>query len=107
MIIMNVEFSSTDLIIGVAGVIGFIIEGFMGYFLTQTMDRLKASESLGIETQRDLHVLKNDHENKYIQLTNHFERLSRSLDDNTKEMKEYTKEMREFREIVLEKLASH
>jgi peptidoglycan hydrolase CwlO-like protein len=66
--------------------IGGLMVAIIGFFLRQTMAELKEVKKLSYETKNQLDVLKNDHMNKYDNLTDKFEELKSAVSDLTKEI---------------------
>ena len=66
----------------------------VGYFLKMTMDELKEVKLLSYKTKGDLDVLKNDHNNKYTNMTDKFDELKLVIVDLTKEIKELNKRVK-------------
>jgi hypothetical protein len=66
----------------------------IGYFLKSTMDELKAVKNLSYETKNQLDLLKNDHINKYANITDKFDELKSAVVDLTKEIKELNKRVK-------------
>ena len=74
--------------------VGGIMVAIIGYFLKKTMDDLKDVKLLSYTTKGDLDILKNDHKNKYENLTDKFDELKSSVQDLTKEIKELNKKFK-------------
>ncbi len=81
-------------IINILTAIGGIMLSIIGYFLKQTMEELKAVKNLSYKTQNDLNILKNDHMNKYDNMTEKFDELKAAVIDLTKEIKELNKRVK-------------
>ena len=80
----------STIILSVAIFLGGVIISIIGYFLRKTMDEQKETQTLAIKTKSELDVLKNDHDNKHIHLTDKFDDLKESIVTLTKEIKELT-----------------
>ena len=74
--------------------IGGIMLAIIGYFLKSTMEELKSVKELSYKTQNDLNILKNDHINKYDNMTEKFDELKTAVIDLTKEIKELNKRVK-------------
>jgi len=74
--------------------IGGIMLSVIGYFLKSTMDELKEIKNLSYKTKSDLDLLKNDHINKFNNMSDKFEELKSAVVDLTKEIKELNKRTR-------------
>ena len=74
--------------------IGGIMLAIIGYFLKSTMEELKSVKELSYRTQNDLNILKNDHINKYDNMTEKFDELKAAVIDLTKEIKELNKRVK-------------
>jgi uncharacterized protein YydD (DUF2326 family) len=74
--------------------IGGIMMAIIGYFLKSTMEELKSVKELSYRTQNDLNILKNDHINKYDNMTEKFDELKAAVIDLTKEIKELNKRVK-------------
>lgn len=81
-------------IINILTAIGGIMLSIIGYFLKQTMEELKAVKNLSYKTQNDLNILKNDHTNKYDNLSDKFESLKDAMVDLTAEIKDLNKRIK-------------
>ena len=66
--------------------IGGIMLAIIGYFLKSTMEELKSVKELSYRTQNDLNILKNDHINKYDNMTEKFDELKAAVIDLSKEI---------------------
>ena len=75
-------------------IIGGVMLTIVGYFLKMTMDELKEVKLLSYKTKGDLDVLKNDHNNKYTNMTDKFDELKLVIVDLTKEIKELNKRVK-------------
>ena len=73
-------------VIDILTVIGGAMVAIVGFFLRQTMAELKEVKTLSYTTKSQLDVLKNDHTNKYDNLTGKFEELKVAVSDLTKEI---------------------
>ena len=78
-------------VIDILTLIGGAMLAVIGYFLKSTMDDLKAVKVLSYETKSQLDLLKNDHINKYANITDKFDELKSAVVDLTKEIKELNK----------------
>jgi len=81
-------------IIDILTLIGGLMLSVIGYFLKSTMDELKAVKNLSYETKNQLDLLKNDHINKYANITDKFDELKSAVVDLTKEIKELNKRVK-------------
>jgi hypothetical protein len=81
-------------IINILTVIGGIMLAVIGYFLKSTMEELKSIKNLSYETKNQLDILKNDHINKYANITDKFDELKSAVVDLTKEIKELNKRVK-------------
>lgn len=81
-------------IINILTLIGGVMLSIIGFFLRQTMEELKAVKNLSYKTQNDLNILKNDHINKYDNMTEKFDELKAAVIDLTKEIKELNKRVK-------------
>jgi hypothetical protein len=70
---------------------GGIIISIIAYFLKQTMNDLKETKALSVNTKNELDVLRNDHTNKYDHITENFNRLEKAIIALTTEIKDLTK----------------
>lgn len=77
--------------IDILTLIGGIMLSIIGYFLKSTMDELKAVKNMSYETKNQLEILKNDHSNKYSNMTDKFEELKSAIVLLTQEIKELNK----------------
>lgn len=68
--------------------IGGIMISIVSYFLKNTMDELKSVKELGYSTKSELDILKNDHINKYSNISEKFDGLKDAVVELTKEIKE-------------------
>ena len=73
-------------VIDILTVIGGLMLGIIGYFLKNTMQELKEVKTLSYLTKNQLDVLKNDHTNKYDNMTSKFDELKVAVYDLTKEI---------------------
>lgn len=67
-------------------VIGGIMLAIIGYFLKATMSELKDVKELSYSTKNQLDILKNDHLNKYANMSDKFDELKIAVYDLTKEI---------------------
>jgi hypothetical protein len=74
--------------------IGGIMLAIIGYFLKATMAELKDVKELSYSTKNQLDILKNDHINKYANMSDKFDELKAAVVDLTKEIKELNKRAR-------------
>jgi hypothetical protein len=81
-------------IIDILTLIGGLMLSVIGYFLKATMDELKSVKNLTYETKNQLDILKNDHINKYANITDKFDELKSAVVDLTKEIKELNKRVK-------------
>jgi hypothetical protein len=81
-------------IIDILTLIGGLMLSVIGYFLKGTMDELKSVKNLTYETKNQLDILKNDHINKYANITDKFDELKSAVVDLTKEIKELNKRVK-------------
>ena len=81
-------------IIDILTLIGGIMLSVIGYFLKATMEELKSVKNLTYETKNQLDILKNDHINKYANITDKFDELKSAVVDLTKEIKELNKRVK-------------
>lgn len=81
-------------IIDILTLIGGIMLSVIGYFLKATMEELKSVKNLSYETKNQLDILKNDHINKYANITDKFDELKSAVVDLTKEIKELNKRVK-------------
>ena len=81
-------------IIDILTLIGGLMLSVIGYFLKATMDELKSVKNLTYETKNQLDILKNDHINKYANITDKFDELKSSIIELTKEIKELNKRVK-------------
>ena len=77
--------------IDILTLIGGVMLTIIGYFLKGTMDELKDIKNLSYKTKSDLDILKNDHINKYANITDKFDELKSAVVELTKEIKELNK----------------
>ena len=73
-------------IINILTLIGGLMLSVISFFLRQTMAELKEVKNLSFLTKSELDVLKNDHLNKYDNLTGKFDELKSAVYDLTKEI---------------------
>lgn len=71
--------------------IGGIMLAVIGYFLKATMSELKDVKNMSYATKNQLDILKNDHINKYANMTDKFDELKSAVIELTKEIKELNK----------------
>jgi peptidoglycan hydrolase CwlO-like protein len=71
--------------------IGGVMLAIIGYFLKATMAELKEVKELSYRTKSQLDILKNDHNNKYDNMTEKFDELKAAVIELTKEIKELNK----------------
>ena len=81
-------------VIDILTMIGGLMLGIIGYFLKSTMEELKSVKNLSYETKNQLDILKNDHINKYANITDKFDELKSAVVDLTKEIKELNKRVK-------------
>ena len=81
-------------LMSVLTMIGGLMLTIIGYFLKATMDELKDIKNLSYKTKSDLEILKNDHINKYTNITDKFDELKSAVVELTKEIKELNKRSR-------------
>jgi hypothetical protein len=74
--------------------IGAIMLAIIGWFLKQTMAELKDVKELSYSTKNQLDILKNDHLNKYANMSDKFDELKAAVVDLTKEIKELNKRVK-------------
>lgn len=77
--------------IDILTMIGGVMLTIIGYFLKGTMDELKEIKVLSYKTKSDLDLLKNDHINKYANISEKFDSLKDAVVELTKEIKELNK----------------
>jgi hypothetical protein len=80
--------------INILTAIGGIMLGIIGYFLKATMSELKSVKDLSYTTKNQLDILKNDHVNKYANITDKFDELKAAVVDLTREIKELNKRVK-------------
>lgn len=66
--------------------IGGIMLAIIGYFLKATMSELKDVKEMSYNTKNQLDILKNDHVNKYANMSDKFDELKVAVYDLTKEI---------------------
>lgn len=81
-------------VIDILTMIGGLMLGVIGYFLRSTMEELKSVKNLSYETKNQLDILKNDHMNKYDNMTEKFDELKTAVIELTKEIKELNKRVK-------------
>lgn len=81
-------------VIDILTVIGGLMLSVVGYFLKATMDELKAVKNMSYETKNQLDILKNDHTNKYANMSDKFDELKTAVVELTKEIKELNKRVK-------------
>jgi peptidoglycan hydrolase CwlO-like protein len=81
-------------VINILTAIGGIMLGIISWFLKATMAELKEVKDLSYSTKNQLDILKNDHVNKYDNMTSKFDELKAAVVDLTKEIKELNKRAR-------------
>jgi len=81
-------------VIDILTLIGGLMLSIIGYFLKATMDELKAVKNLSYETKNQLDILKNDHINKYANISDKFDELKSAVVELTKEIKELNKRVK-------------
>jgi len=81
-------------VINILTAIGGIMLGIISWFLKATMAELKEVKDLSYSTKNQLDILKNDHVNKYDNITSKFEELKTAVVDLTKEIKELNKRVK-------------
>ena len=74
--------------------IGGIMLAIIGYFLKATMSELKDVKEMSYNTKNQLDILKNDHNNKYANMSDKFDELKAAVVDLTKEIKELNKRVK-------------
>ena len=74
--------------------IGGIMLAIIGYFLKATMSELKDVKEMSYNTKNQLDILKNDHVNKYANMSDKFDELKAAVVDLTKEIKELNKRVK-------------
>lgn len=74
--------------------IGGIMLAIIGWFLKQTMSELKDVKELSYITKNQLDILKNDHTNKYANISDKFDSLKDAVVELTKEIKELNKRVK-------------
>lgn len=80
--------------IDILTLIGGVMLSVIGYFLKSTMDELKSVKNLTYETKNQLDILKNDHVNKYANISDKFDELKSAVVELTKEIKELNKRVK-------------
>jgi hypothetical protein len=80
--------------INILTAIGGIMLAIIGYFLKATMAELKSVKDLSYTTKNQLDILKNDHVNKYANITDKFDELKAAVVDLTREIKELNKRVK-------------
>lgn len=75
-------------------IIGGIMLSVIGYFLKKTMDELREVKLISYENQTEIKLMKNEHKNKYDNLTDKFDELKLTMTDLIKEIKELNKRIR-------------
>ena len=75
-------------------IIGGVMLSIIGYFLKKTMEDLKDTKGIAYTTKSELDILKNDHSNKYNNLTEKFDELKSAMVDLTKEIKELNRRVK-------------
>jgi hypothetical protein len=73
-------------VINILTFIGGLMLAVIGYFLKNTMEELKSVKALSYETKNQLDILKNDHINKYANMSDKMEELKVAVYDLTKEI---------------------
>ena len=84
----------STVILSITVFFGGIIISIIGYFLRKTMDEQKDIQILAIKTKNELDVLKNDHDNKHLHLSDKFDDLKDSIIILTREIKELTSKIK-------------
>ena len=74
--------------------IGGIMLAIISWFLKSTMAELKEVKELSYNTKNQLDILKNDHINKYANMSDKFDELKAAVVDLTKEIKELNKRVK-------------
>ena len=74
--------------------IGGIMLAIISWFLKSTMSELKEVKELSYNTKNQLDILKNDHVNKYANMSDKFDELKTAVMDLTKEIKELNKRVK-------------
>jgi len=82
--------STQDILTAVGGIMLAVI----GYFLKKTMEDLRDVKLLSYNTKSELDILRNDHTNKYANLTEKLDGLKSSLQELTIEIKELNKRLK-------------
>jgi hypothetical protein len=77
-----------NIIIAVLTFIFSVIIGIIGYFVRQTLNDISVLKDEKTVIASDLEVLKNDHLNKYHNLSEKFDELKEVMRDLTKEIKD-------------------
>lgn len=81
-------------VIDILTMIGGLMLGIIGYFLKSTMEELKSVKNLSYETKNQLDILKNDHINKYANISDKFDSLKDAVVDLTAEIKDLNKRIK-------------
>ena len=84
----------STVILSITVFFGGIIISIIGYFLRKTMDEQKDIQILVVKTKNELDVLKNDHDNKHLHLSDKFDDLKDSIIILTREIKELTSKIK-------------
>lgn len=84
----------STVILSITVFFGGIIISIIGYFLRKTMDEQKDIQILAVKTKNELDVLKNDHDNKHLHLSDKFDDLKDSIIILTREIKELTSKIK-------------
>ena len=84
----------STVILSITVFFGGIIISIIGYFQRKTMDEQKDIQILAIKTKNELDVLKNDHDNKHLHLSDKFDDLKDSIIILTREIKELTSKIK-------------
>lgn len=77
-----------SIILALITLIGSVVLGIIGYFVRQTLLDVKQLKDEKASIASDLEVLKNDHLNKYHNLSEKFDELKEVMKDLTKEIKD-------------------
>jgi peptidoglycan hydrolase CwlO-like protein len=73
-------------VINILTAIGGIMLGIISWFLKATMAELKEVKDLSYSTKNQLDILKNDHINKYANMSDKMDELKSAVYDLTKEI---------------------
>ena len=75
-------------------IIGGVMFSIISWFLKATMSELKDVKEMSYNTKNQLDILKNDHVNKYANMSDKFDELKAAVVDLTKEIKELNKRVK-------------